>query len=239
MHFIAFLLALYIPTTYAYRVEVPQFQQTAFRNNYGIFRWYQGCWFQVRGDMAYMICSPNGRPIDRVPLTSIPDLVRSGILPFDSISRQRSNIRNRYNASRLTAAPGDGIRLSSLFGGGTSENGNFVNNASGNIDTQFSGFRGNTERFRNQLTQNNPFESSGDRFSSNRSSNRFRSGNRNSGVRGNSRFGNGSAGGNGQGLLGRPLGVSCSSIDDTIDRGIFGPIPCTWYPGVFGPKVEY
>lgn len=38
----------------------------------------------------------------------------------------------------------------------------------------------------------------------------------------------------------QPLGlIGCTSIDDSRDGGIFGPIPCTSYPGVLGPVPRY
>lgn len=40
-------------------------------------------------------------------------------------------------------------------------------------------------------------------------------------------------------FLTRPLDLGCDSINDTRDGGIFGPIPCTNYPGVLGPVPEY
>lgn len=114
-------------SAYAYP-EYPPFEQTAFRDEYGMFRWWRGCWFRVLHAYAYIICSPNGEPVDRVPLSEIPGLIELGILPADSASgltaqqilagqrgRTRTDGRFRYTARTLTPAEGEGIRLSDLY----------------------------------------------------------------------------------------------------------------------------
>ncbi len=226
MHLLALLLA-FIPTASAYPPEVPLFEQTEFREEYGMFRWYQGCWFRVRHNYAYIICSPDGGPVDRVPLSAIPELIESGLLPADSMtgrlvdrlfgrttSRTPSNFR--LSAGRTTAAPGDGTRLSDLFGGGKSGfNG-------------FSGFDG-LNSFGSGLFQ---FDGIGSFNGVNFNGSSF-------GSNGGSGEGDGTAGGNGEGPLGQPLGFGCSDINDSQDGGMLGPIPCTSYPGVFGPVPRY
>jgi hypothetical protein len=277
MHLLALLLA-FIPTASAYPPEVPLFEQTEFREEYGMFRWYQGCWFRVRHNYAYIICSPDGRPVDRVPLSSIPELIESGLLPADSMTGRlvdrlfgRANTRTpanyRLSAGRTTAAPGDGTRLSDLFGGGTSGfsgfsgfdglgslgSGVFQFDGIGSFNgSNFGGFSGggfstggssNGFRFSNNggsgrsgfdgfsnVNRFAPRENDGATF-------RFSSGN-NSGN-GLSGGGDGTAGGNGEGPLGQPLGFGCTDINDTQDGGMLGPIPCTSYPGVLGPVPRY
>ncbi|PIR54455.1 hypothetical protein COU75_00735 [Candidatus Peregrinibacteria bacterium CG10_big_fil_rev_8_21_14_0_10_42_8] len=253
MHVIALFLALFIPTTFAYPPEVPLFEHTEFRNEYGMFRWYEGCWFRIRHNYAYIICSPNGRPVDRVPLSAIPELVASGLLPADSVTGQlldrslkQQNTRSRFGISRVTAAPGDGTRLSDLFRGTSStRSGTNVPNISGN-GFSFGGSNtdGTSNTFRFSDTGND--NSSGfdgysnvNRFAprdNNGAAFRFQNGASNSG---NSRFQDGTAGGNGEGVLGRPFLEGCSSINDSNDGGILGPIPCTTYPGVLGPIPKY
>lgn len=56
----------------------------------------------------------------------------------------------------------------------------------------------------------------------------------NGGTGGSTAGSDGGAGGGGSPRLSRPLFPKCESIHDSIDTGIFGPAPCTWYPGVFG-----
>jgi hypothetical protein len=264
MQMLALFLALFIPTTFAYPPEVPLFENTEFREEYGMFRWYQGCWFRVRHNYAYIICSPDGGPVDRVPLSAIPELIESGLLPADSMTGRlvdrlfgtentRTPANYRLSAGRTTAAPGDGTRLSDLFGGGTSGFSDFsgfngfdglgslgsgifqfdgigsfngssfggFSGGGGSYTSGWSGFDGfsNVNRFA-------PRENNGVTF-------RFSSGN---GLRGG---GDGTAGGNGEGPLGQPLGFGCSDINDSQDGGMLGPIPCTSYPGVFGPVPRY
>lgn len=55
MHLLALYLALLIPTTFVY--EEPSFTQTEFYNEYGIFRWYQGCWSPVLLNDGYQNCN--------------------------------------------------------------------------------------------------------------------------------------------------------------------------------------
>lgn len=266
MHVIALLLALFIPTTFAYPPEVPLFEHTEFRHEYGMFRWYEGCWFRIRHNYAYIICSPNGRPVDRVPLSAIPELVASGLLPADSVTGQlldsllrQQNTRSRFGISRVTAAPGDGTRLSDLFGGGTSRSrsgntggtgvfrfsGTNIPNISGNgfsFGSSNTDGTSNTFRFSDAGNDNSsgfdgysnvnrfaPRDNDGATF-------RFSSGNNDSGLSG---AGDGSAGGDGTRVLGRPFLEGCNSISDSKDGGILGPIPCTTYPGVLGPIPKY
>ncbi len=287
MHVLALLLAL-VPTVSAYPPEVPLFEQTEFRDEYGMFRWYQGCWFRVRHQYAYIICSPDGQPIERVPLSDIPELIEAGLLPADSstglfIDQYFSESRNRslrWSEGRITAAPGDGTSLSGssgfrfslppYSGGGFGNLGgfdslgsgifqfdgvgnfnglNFTGGIGGGFDglnfsggsTISDGFNGvnfsggsssdggfdgfsNVNRFAPRENDGSTF-----RFSS-------RDGNGGSGLSGG---GDGTAGGNGEGPLGRPLGFGCDSIDDSRDGGPLGPVPCTSYPGVFGPVPQY
>lgn len=39
--------------------------------------------------------------------------------------------------------------------------------------------------------------------------------------------------------LNRPLHIACSGPYDYADGYLFGPIPCTWFPDVFGPVPDY
>ena len=278
MHLLALLLA-FIPTASAYPPEVPLFEQTEFREEYGMFRWYQGCWFRIRHNYAYIICSPDGGPVDRVPLSVIPELIESGLLPADSMtgrlvdrlfgrttSRTPSNFR--LSAGRTTAAPGDGIRLSSLPGGGSSGSRSFSGfdglnslgsglfrfdgigsfngvNFNGSSFGGFSGGGSTNSGNGNGFSFGSNGESGGSGFNGFSNVNRFAprdndgSTFRFSSGNGLSGGGDGTAGGNGEGPLGQPLGFGCSDINDSQDGGMLGPIPCTSYPGVFGPVPRY
>ncbi|MDP7069129.1 MAG: hypothetical protein QF815_01275, partial [Candidatus Peribacteraceae bacterium] len=122
---------LLAPSTLAYP-EYPPFEQTEFADEYGMFRWWKGCWFRVLHAYAYIICDPSGGPIDRVPLSAIPDLIAAGVLPADSATGwftyqifSGARTRGRWSARRLTPAPGDGISLRDYYGRGTGGFGGF------------------------------------------------------------------------------------------------------------------
>ena len=109
--------------------EYPPFAWTEFREEYGMFRWWRGCWFRVLHAYAYITCDPTGGPIARVPLSQIPDLIAMGVLPADSetgelVERMLARLRGealgprlRETAAKLTPAPGDGYSLTDVYGG--------------------------------------------------------------------------------------------------------------------------
>lgn len=58
MYIIGLLFSLFVAHAHAYPPEVPHFSQSEFRDEYGIFRWYEGCWFRIEGDYG-CILPPN------------------------------------------------------------------------------------------------------------------------------------------------------------------------------------
>lgn len=271
------ILGILLPhQTVAYS-EVPPFESTVFSREYGMFRWYQGCWFRVKHAYAYIICSPTGEPVERVPVELVPELIAAGVLPADSSTgelyyidehggiattrRTGSSFGRLDGGTRLSPARGDGIPLStyygvSRFGGSAGQGSEFRFNGSNDVTAGRTGvfrFRGTSGDF-SDATFRFSDGSSGD-FSD--ATFRFSNGD-NDGVQrifgeevgGSSNANTGAFSGNdgffssGNGtrmpdIFYEPIFGSCDSIHDSIDGGVFGPIPCTSYPGVFGPVPVY
>jgi hypothetical protein len=242
------ILSLSAPVAYAYP-EYPPFEQTQFADDFGMFRWWNYCWWRVFDPDIYVLCYPDGSiflqyPDGRVIRASQEDIERL----FAGRGRRREGRGGRVTP-RLGPALGDGFRLSDVYGGrffrfdGNSGLGRF------NLPSGTGVFR--FDRFGNPITgdfggrdSGDEDDDSGSRSSGSSSSTRF-GGRSSSGSNGSWRFSGDGSGGRFSGtrmhdIFYEPLGLyRCDSIHDSIDGGIFGPIPCTSYPGVFGPKVEF
>ncbi len=130
--------------------------------------------------------------------------------------------RTRRSAARLTGARGDGISLSDYYGGHFSRSGFFSgSDFEGGSGFPFAGQDDGTQRI---FGENVPTSDGGGT----------------SGVfSGGDGFFSSGGGTRMHDVFDQPVGFGCDDIHDSIDGGLFGPIPCTSYPGVFGPKVEY
>ncbi len=227
------------PIAYAYP-ENPPFEQTQFAEDYGMFRWWESCWWRVFDPYVYVQCMPDGQVFLLYPdgsshPASQEDLARL----FSSMAdgrRGRSGANRlgllrgppRSTAWRLSPAPGDGFRLSDVYGG------------------RFTRFEvSGLPRFNLPSgTGVFSFDGFGNRIPSNFTGFDFGDNDGDSDSRGTWRFGGDGSGGRFSGtrmhdIFYKPLFGGCESIHDSRDGGMFGPIPCTSYPGVFGPKVEY
>lgn len=141
-----------LPHAYAYP-EYPAFEQTQFAEDFGMFRWWESCWWRVFDPYVYVLCDPNGEvflvyPDGSTLPASQEDLARlfslDGRRGFGGIGgaggvggggvgglRGRSGANrlglfrpptqprttSRPTARRLSPAPGDGFRLSDVYGG--------------------------------------------------------------------------------------------------------------------------
>lgn len=240
MRFFSILLLLSLSTpVYAYP-EYPPFTQTQFRDDYGMFRWWESCWWRVVDPYVYLLCGDGGEisivyPDGTVGPASAVDLNRlfsqsGGASSFNAPPAPRTTIR--FSEGRLTPAPGDGFRLSDIYGQFPQFN---VPSFSFDFDSYASYGTGvfrfdSSGRFLGSLSGTSGGFSFGSQSTSSDnggSTTSTRSGNRFEGTRMSDFFY-------------EPIGlIGCNSIQDSRDGGIFGPIPCTSYPGVFGPKVEY
>ena len=134
--------SLNAPAAYAYP-EHPAFEHTQFAEDFGMFRWWESCWWRVFDPNIYVLCQPDGDillvyPDGSVHPASEEDLTRL----FASVGDDR---RGRSGANRLglfqpprapqsrsprlSPAQGDGFRLSDVYGG------------------RFTRFDGSTSRF--------------------------------------------------------------------------------------------
>lgn len=255
------LLGLSSPV-YAYP-EYPPFEHTQFADDHGMYRFWEGCWWQVFDPYVYLLCNestgdtvylllPDGQVVAATQddLNRLYALLRQLGVPLHSLS-SAFNIppvpRNfsRASAGRLTAAPGDGIRLSDYYGG-------FANRSFGissfdgvSFDSGFSSI-GDNEYGIFRFNADGTLDRSSSTFS-------VSNGNGSSSSSGTAQRGSTGAFSGGDGFFSEgnlrtrmpnifyePLDtIGCSAIDDYADGGIFGPIPCTSYPGVFGPVPEY
>ena len=251
---------------YAYP-EYPAFEQTQFADSIGVFRWWESCWWRVVDPYVYLRCQPNGyillvQPDGTVTAATASEIDRlfsalNGAVSFNAPGTSGSRLGvSRFFAGRTSAAPGDGIRLSNYYGE------TFMRNKNSGVSGYNSGATG---VFRFNGTDITPVNFSltgvftGDSSTTNNNMFRFTDDNNSSqnifgeevptpqdgtdtGVfsGGDGFFSENNLRSRMDNFFYQPLGlVGCNSIHDSKDGGIFGPIPCTSYPGVLGPVPRY
>lgn len=276
------ILGLWAPTAQAYP-EQPAFERTQFAEDFGMFRWWESCWWRVFDPYVYVLCDPNGQvmlvyPDGSTHPASAEDLARF----FSSVGDERRGRKganrlglfrpplrptSRLTARRLSPAPGDGFRLRDVYGGGFTrfDGSGFpqFNLPSGTGVFSFDGF-GN--RFSGDFrpgdfslpdidvdVDSNGFDFSGrDRDSgsggfefsgTDREFGGFELGEREDPDRSNiglieylrqhgtaDAFADPNGGTRMHDIFYKPIIGRCRSIYDSIDGGMFGPIPCTSHP---------
>ncbi|MBT4120110.1 MAG: hypothetical protein HOG89_04170 [Candidatus Peribacter sp.] len=268
--------SLNAPAAYAYP-EHPAFEHTQFAEDFGMFRWWESCWWRVFDPNIYVLCQPDGDillvyPDGSVHPASEEDLTRL----FASVGDDR---RGRSGANRLglfqpprapqsrsprlSPAQGDGFRLSDVYGGrftrfdgstsrfpsinlpsggtGVFSFDGFGNRFSGDfrpgdVNTDFDGF--------NFSGRDRDSDSGGFDFSrEEREFGGFEIGEREEEDRSNiglinylrqhgtaDAFADPDGGTRMHDIFYKPIMGRCQSIYDSIDGGMFGPIPCTSHP---------
>lgn len=246
-------LAFIAPMTVSAYTEVPPFSATKFRNQIGMFRWYTGCWWRVVDPNAYLVCRQDGtvwkllqsgqlvpatlRDIGLSQIEGVPDgqydryatyqqfIDRYGTSPPPSVVDGYLRNPSRYESLFPRLFPG-------ASGSSRSSNGTGYGNGTGVFS--YPGTGGGSSGGGGVFGGGSTSGVGGGLFGG---SSGGSSGGAGGGTTGGGSSG-GSSGGNGGGLD-TPILGNCSSIRDYADGHMFGPIPCTWYPGVFGPVPHY
>lgn len=267
----AVILTLFAaPAVHAYP-EYPPFERTGFSDDYGMFRWWESCWWRVADPYVYLLCGDGDTIRIVYPDGTVTDATSSEIDRFFSLAGGSQSFNAppvprqyvRFSGQRLTPAPGDGYRLTDVYGGrfwrfdddsnfsssgfsfdGSSDlgtgvfqfdrSGNLISSGTAGGSFSFGGssdgngggsgfpFAGSDDGTQRIFGQDVPTsDDGGDTGIFDRDGNRFE------GTRMHD-------------IFYEPIGLfACENIHDSIEGGIFGPIPCTSYRGVFGPTPEY
>ena len=270
---ILILLSLSAPTALAYP-EYPAFQQTQFAEEFGTFRWWQSCWWRVYDPYVYVLCQPDGQILLVYPDGSLHPASQQDLARLFSLSTEGGGLRgrkganrlglfrpptrprttSRLSARRLSPAPGDGFRLSTIYPGRflRPDGSRFsftIPSGTGvfSFDGFGSRFQGDFRPFVPRDTDTGRDRDSGDglggrdrgdRTDDNNNA-RWRFGRDGTGTTRLAREGGRFQGSCMHPIFYKPVLGRCQSIYDSIDGGMFGPIPCTSYPGVFGPRTGF
>ena len=214
---------------------------------------------QANGDI--LIVRPDGT-VSQATQSELDRLfdAAGGAVSFNAPGTSGSRLGiSRFFSGRTSAAPGDGIRLSDYYGGsfwrfdGSGTTGVFnefdasafggLSGLNGIGDNEYGVIRFNADGSRD--TSDATFRFSGDNSGPQRIFGEEVPTSDGAGDTGAFSGGDGFFSENNlrtrmHDFFYEPLGlVGCDSIHDYRDGGIFGPIPCTSYPGVFGPVPEY
>ena len=145
------ILGLNAPLAHAYP-EYPPFEQTQFADDFGVFRWWQSCWWRVIDPNVYLICQSDGQILLLFPDGTIRAATEEELKKLFSLSpvegmRGRKGVRqySRDSERRLSPATGDGFRLSDVYGGTFTRFGG--GSSSTGVFRGFGGFGGSGGRF--------------------------------------------------------------------------------------------